>query len=238
MRIYSFYLLFVLFVCASCTMAQKNQLEGEGGRVERTIDLPSIDGIGLAINANVYLSQGQPQSVRMVGQENVLNNIESDVSGGTWEIGFDKGMYNYERVDIYITLSDLEEISLASSGNIKGETPFKGLDDLKINIAASGDVELDVEADDLEFNSAASGTGHLSGSAEQIEVNIAGSGKLKGFDLQVNSCTTNIAGSGNCEISVSESIYANIVGSGDVIYSGNPNKVQSNSLGSGKLKKQ
>lgn len=236
MRIYSLCFVLCFFLFSSCGFSQYGRIEGEGPKVERDLDLSTIDGIALSINAEVTLTQGNTQGIRMVGQENILDNIETNVSGGTWKIKFKQRARDYDKVEIYITMAELEEISIAGSGSVTGKTPFRNLDDLELSIAGSGDITLDVEAEDIEFNDAGSGNGYLKGTADDLAVNIAGSGDFQGEDLQVRSCEASIAGSGNCKIRVSDAISANIVGSGDVVYYGNPDQVKSSSLGSGKLK--
>jgi hypothetical protein len=56
-------------------------------------------------------------------------------------------------------------------------------------------------------------------------------------NLETNSCEVKITGSGDVEINVKDELNANITGSGNVRYKGNPGKVNSHSAGSGNVKK-
>jgi hypothetical protein len=63
---------------------------------------------------------------------------------------------------------------------------------------------------------------------------VSGSGDLKAFNFKTRRTETQISGSGNSEISVSENLTVRISGSGDVAYKGNP-KIDSRISGSGRL---
>jgi hypothetical protein len=54
-------------------------------------------------------------------------------------------------------------------------------------------------------------------------------------ELQTLRTTVSIAGSGNALVHATQAINANIAGSGDVRYSGNPGSVKSNVAGSGSV---
>src|SRR5690606_4565197 len=99
--------LFALFIAAnllfSCTGESQNWygngMKGEGPLVTKTIELAAFDAIGLAIDADVYLSQGS-QSVKIEAQQNILDNILKEVDGTNWKIKYDKNVGKHEPVKI------------------------------------------------------------------------------------------------------------------------------------------
>lgn len=187
-------------------------INGEGNRVSKTLDIDKFSGIGLALPADVHLIYGKKQKVEIKAQKNIIDNIERDVRSGVWNIKFKKNVRNMDPVDIFITLPDFDKVSIAGAGSIIGKDRFQ-LEDLKVSIAGSGEIELE-------------------GTAEDLDISIAGSGDVELKDLKARECKVSIAGSGACEINVEKDLAVKIAGSGDVRYKGNPS-VKSSIAGSG-----
>lgn len=189
-------------------------IKGEGSRISKTLDIDQFTGIGLALPADVHLIYGKKQKIEIKAQKNIIENIEKGVRNGVWNIKFEKNVRDMDPVDIYITISEFDKLSIAGSGSITGKDRFQ-LDDLKVSIAGSGEIE-------------------LKGVAVDLNISIAGSGDVKLEDLKVAECNVSIAGSGACEINVEKDLAVKIAGSGDVRYKGNPS-VKSSIAGSGNV---
>ena len=208
---------FCLFFAAS-TSAQnwkRGSITGEGSSVKKELDIADFTGIGLGISADIYLTKGR-QKVTIEAQQNIIDNLKKDVKSGTWHIEHDKNVKNHNKITIWISMTSVEELSIAGSGRIITEDSFDGLGD-------------------LEFSRAGSGTTQFAGSATSLEVSIAGSGDVKAGDLKVENCEVSISGSGDCSIEVSKKLEVSIAGSGDVRYKGSP-RVSSSIAGSGDVR--
>jgi hypothetical protein len=153
-----------------------------------------------------------------------------------------------------IKANDLN-LNVSGSGSMALEYDASG----DVNADVSGSGTLDVKGNSKDFDSDVSGSGRVviagridntadfgisgsgkiqaSGSADLVKTNISGSGKVLASDLQADRCDVRISGSGDVEINVKSELEANISGSGNVYYKGNPNKVNANSAGSGKVRK-
>jgi len=218
-----FNVLFLSLMVSFTANAQWNSwgkgIRGEGPKVTKTLDLDEITELGVSIGANVYLTQGNKQKVEVKAQQNIIDLLDREVRGGKWRVRLEKGtnLKNHDGIDIYMTISTIEELSVAGSGSIIGKTKFNNLDDLEVSIAGSGDVD-------------------LSGSGDDLEVSVAGSGDVDMAGFVVDNCEVSIAGSGDCEVNVSGSLKVSIAGSGDVKYKGNPDKVKSSIAGSGDVR--
>lgn len=190
-------------------------IKGEGNRVTKILDIDQFTGIGLALSADVHLIYGKQQKVEIKAQKNIIENIERRVKNGVWSIKFEKNVRNMDPVDIYITLPEFDKVSIAGAGSIIGKDRFQ-LDDLKVSIAGSGEIELE-------------------GAAEDLNISIAGSGDVRLKELKARECKVSIAGSGDCEINVAKDLSVKIAGSGDVKYKGDPS-VKSSIAGSGDVR--
>ncbi len=56
----------------------------------------------------------------------------------------------------------------------------------------------------------------------QLDLYITGAGSVEAFDMEADNCNISITGTGNCEVSVNESLNVTISGVGNVFYKGSP----------------
>lgn len=212
-------------------------IKGSGPTVSETRQIGSFTRITLEGSADIYLRQDSVQSVVVEAQQNILNVLETKVSGNHLCVGFDKHcVKNNEPVKVYISVPDISEVKIEGSGNIYGSGAI-AVDALTFIIEGSGDIEMEsLQAGEL--NTIISGSGdatyHGTASVQKHNIDINGSGKIKAFELPVNNVDIDIDGSGECKVHALQSLKVNISGSGDVYYTGTPS-ISSNISGSGNI---
>ncbi|WP_439883399.1 head GIN domain-containing protein [Pontibacter sp. MBLB2868] len=211
-------------------------LKGEGDVESRTLRVPEFEGVKVKGDTHVYIERGPKQHIEVKGQANILNELETNVSGGVWEIGFDRCLRNHETVEVYITVPQLTSAEVNGSGYISLEDKFRARD-FTVGVSGSGDIKGKIEADKLESRISGSGTIELSGNAEEQTIDISGSGNHHAFDFKTNTTKVAVSGSGRAQVRASDELTVNISGSGRVFYKGNPETDVSVS-GSGKLIKE
>lgn len=117
-----------------------------------------------------------------------------------------------------------------------GEGKFSSDGPMQVSIAGSGNVKMAINrAKSISMNISGSGNIELAGIAETAEISISGSGNADCGKLQVDKALAKISGSGNVKIFANQSIKAQISGSGNVLYKGAANDIETHSAGSGKV---
>ena len=227
--------LFALAVLLSFTGCEHpwDCTDGHGPIVVQELALDEINGIQLMGSDKVYLSIGEEQEIIVEGQQNIINELNTRVVNEHWEIRFRDCVRDHQGLKFYITVRELDEIKLSGSGEIVWEDLIEA-DYLTVEIDGSGEITGMLQAQQLNMDIAGSGNLNLSGQASDADLHIAGSGKLRGYDLEVDNYHVEIAGSGNADITVVETLEVDIAGSGSVNYKGNPS-IDSNISGSGKI---
>jgi hypothetical protein len=223
-------LLIVIVITGSHSMAYQKENR----------DVETFTKISLRTSVNVYLTQGSSQKIELSGDNDDFGRLETKVRGGELIIN-DRDGNNWRSwsgldIDVYITVKDLDGLSVSGSGDMVSRGKFN-CDDLDISVAGSGDLEFEADARDVDISIAGSGSVVLSGSSKMNRVSIAGSGKLDAEDMESNSYRISIAGSGRAKVHATEEITSKITGSGSVYYKGDPSRVNNNSAGSGKIRK-
>ncbi|MBL6447213.1 DUF2807 domain-containing protein [Fulvivirga sp. 29W222] len=223
-------LLLILFSLSTISLlAQQSEIR----------EVSSFKELSLSTAGKVHLTQGSTQKVELKGSKDVLDNTETEVRGGRLIIKRKNSSWfggSNGDLEILITMTQVEELNVSSSGKIYGENMIK-TDDLEVSVSGSGSVELNTMANDLDLSISGSGKILLEGTAKDVDISISGSGSLKAEELKSDSYKIKISGSGSCKVYAEKSIDASISGSGSVYYKGNPENVNSRSSGSGRIRK-
>jgi Putative auto-transporter adhesin, head GIN domain len=156
-----------------------------------------------------------------------------------------EGKVTTNMLDLSVSGSGSLQMDASVSGNMEADVSGSGRIDVKgscqnfnSDISGSGKILVALSASQtIDVDISGSGKMEASGTAKEIKTEISGSGKVYASNLEVDRCSVRISGSGDVEINVKSELDAKISGSGSVSYKGNPNHVNGNSSGSGKVRK-
>lgn len=211
--------------------------DGKGSIHVSNVDVPAFSGAHLKVGANVFISQGEEQAVRIEAQRNVMEELDIAVVNGILVIDLDRCFFSYD-MDVYITLAQpLTSLDISGSGDIIGDGQLLAAEDAFLGISGSGDMRLNVDAVHLESHISGSGNINVSGITDTHEILISGSGDVRAFDLQSTDTDVRISGSGRADVFIVDggTLDVRISGSGDVRYLGNPEQINTQISGSGNL---
>lgn len=196
-------------------------VNGDGPVVTEDLSLPAFTGIDLKISAQVFIRQGDQQSVSVEGKQDLIDELELDIQNGVWDIEFDRCVRDLGSMKIFITVPDVSSLAISGSGDIISENTMV-VGDIELKISGSGTIDVGLEADDINARISGSGVISMEGVGDVLDLNISGSGDLNAFGMTLRVADINISGSGDAEVFVTDSLLVRISGSGDVFYKGNP----------------
>jgi len=228
--------IFTLLFCLSIfTNADAQRLTGSGPIVTQDLNLADFTGVSLGFSGDVYLRQGKTQSVRVEGQQNLIDHLNTDVVDGVWKMKFNAKNVNYKsKFKVYITVPTLTYAKVSGSGDMSTQGAFTGLNDLVAGVSGSGDLVMDVECKTLSVKVSGSGDVEMSGNANAANIRVSGSGTYDGYDMKTKNCEARVTGSGDISTYASETLIANVTGSGDIDYKGGA-RVKAKVTGSGDI---
>jgi hypothetical protein len=203
--------------------------------------LSGFKAVDVAGSFDVYVTQGETESVKVDAPANVMDHIITEVEDGVLKI-YDKkhnGSGNWfngdhKKIVVYVTVRDLNAVGVSGSGDVFFKDGVKS-DNLKIRVSGSGDVSGKIDAKTLACSISGSGNMKLNGHAEDSNVSVSGSGDYSGRALTTTSTTVQVSGSGNANINASTNIVVAVSGSGDVKYTGGAQHVIKSKSGSGDI---
>lgn len=228
----------ILLVALTSVMAQVN-VKGKGKVITKDRSTSEYERIYVKGSFDVVLVSGEEGDLSIKGESNVIDHIKTEVIDGTLTISTKKGtnLYTKQAIVITVPIQHIEAVSLSGSGDIISKTTIKE-DEFEVSLLGSGDITLDVEATRLLSSISGSGDIDLKGSTNYLRTSIKGSGDFEANDLSSNITEVSITGSGDVSVNAQEFISAYISGSGDVVYSGNPEREKIEVSGSGDVTKR
>ncbi|GAB2949223.1 head GIN domain-containing protein [Hymenobacter coalescens] len=210
-------------------------VRGEGPSVSETRAVANFSRVEVATDAELVITQGAQQEVRVEGQRNILDVLDTDVSGGKLRI--ETGRYNlrsHEPIRVVVTVPTLTGARLSSNGSIRSTVAWNA-SDFEVEDTGSGNVDLALgQVQDLRTSITGSGSVTLHGSADQHDARLTGSGELQAYDLSSQELDLTATGSGRSYARVSSRLDAKLTGSGSLYYKGTP-RVTVRTTGSGRV---
>ncbi|CAM1343608.1 head GIN domain-containing protein [Tenacibaculum amylolyticum] len=237
-------LLLTLFICSSVTAFSQSwwnskKVRGNGDVTTEKRTVGSFDEVSLGGFFDVILVNGNEGKITLEGEENILPYIITEVKGGTLRIKTKKNtnLKTTRKLTVTVPFEQIEGVSLGGSGNIIAKKTIKG-NNVSFSIGGSGNIKAAVEAQTVKSSIGGSGSIRLEGDADNLKCSIAGSGNIKAYELTTNSLKVSVAGSGDVQATVKDRIKASIAGSGSVYYKGDPQHIDTKSVGSGDVVKR
>ncbi len=212
MKKHSILTLLVMLVTSTLIYAQTREVR----------NVEKFTKISFRFPGKLYLKQGSPQKVELEGDKDVLEEVETDVEGSSLVIGKEGKWFKWDndndKITVYITMPNIEGVSISGSGSVIGQTTIK-TSDLDLNVSGSGSLTLNVDASGhVEADVSGSGDIDLKGNCESFDSGVSGSGKVKLEATVKNKATFGVSGSGRIEASGSvDNVSTNISGSGKVL---------------------
>jgi hypothetical protein len=238
-------LIAALAVTLSCQLVDQARfslseqiVRGSGNVVSEPRPVNDFTRIELAGIGDVELVVGDPATLTITAEANLLPLITSEVTGDTLRIGLVEGRTPAPthpiRLDVTTPLLEGVSISGLSSVHIQ---PFNA-SRFEADLPGAGSLVIEsLTADSLDAQLPGLGSFEVHGGAVQDAViDISGAGNFEAPDLQIASAEVSISGLGSATVRVSETLDAEISGGGSVRYYGSP-AVTENVSGLGNVEK-
>jgi Putative auto-transporter adhesin, head GIN domain len=192
------------------------QKEGSGVEASETRELDAFSRLSLSGEADVVVTIGEPQTLSVRGDDNLLADVETEVDDDTLEISEPSNLDLDPKVGIFveITVPALLEVEVSGSGDVSVEE-------------LSGDV----------FRAEVSGAGNVeaTGDVDRVEAEVSGAGDIQVASLVAREATAEVSGAGNIQVHATDSLDASVSGAGDITYTGDPPDLETDVSGAGEI---
>jgi hypothetical protein len=215
------------------------KVKGNGNMTTTTRTTSDYESIKCSGSFDYILVEGQEGQIKLEGEENLLEYITVEVKNNVLLVKVkDYVSINSSKnkgIKITIPFKEINAISLSGSGDLWNEDIITS-NNLKVSLAGSGDIVLNLNSTTVNGTLSGSGDLTLKGSTNNLNVSVAGSGDFNASDLKSNNTDVSISGSGDVKVVSLESLKARVAGSGSIVFLGNPSRQDTKVVGSGSIR--
>lgn len=232
-------ILLILFavIVQSCTFSNSSS-NNSGENVSESRDIEGTSHLKVSGIFNLYLSQGDKPSLRIEGDEELTKKLKVTQNGEWLELDFEKVNEDFfkrnSKVDVYLTLSELEVFVFDGVGNIKTETALD-VEDLSITGDGVGNIDLELNATTIKAGFSMLGNINLRGTVNSIGLSNDGLGNVDASELIAVNMNLKSSGIGRVAVHCTGDLSIIVDGIGTVSYDGNPNVIKEEINGIGKV---
>ncbi|MBC9910506.1 head GIN domain-containing protein [Chitinophaga varians] len=222
-------------ILSSCA---RDQIAGSGHIVAETRNTSPFSEVEISGPFEVHLIQDSTAAVEIKAEDNVIAAIETNTNNNTLFIRLRNRvrLWRHMPIQVYVHSRSYQRINFAGSGFLDNKDTLRSAI-FTYQINGSGNAALALAVQELHARINGSGSLDIKGTAISLNSDINGSGQIKALDLDTQRADIMIRASGDHSVRVRDALSVGIYGSGDVTYAGNPQKVQTDIKGSGKVKK-
>ena len=217
MKIFNLITSIIVLLCVSCDNdvnvdfpdfpnfppGGNNCLAGQGAVVTETRSITNdFHSINSFLFADILVTQGPKEAIRIEGQKNIIDQINTVVINGELRLTLDRCVNIADAIRIHITIPEIERLTLLGAGEIIAQNDFE-LTELEITLSGTGDFS-------------------LRGTVNDLDIVLSGVGDVDAFDLIADTCDVNITGVGDVEVFVNDELNVTITGTGNLYYKGDP----------------
>ena len=190
-------------------------LRGSGVPAAQTRTVAPFTRVELAGANNVVVHVGEPRSVIVKADQNLLGHVTTEVQSGQLVIANTPGSFSTKSpMVVEVSAPRLESVVLSGSGNIV----IDGLSSASFDASLPG-----------------SGTLTADGTATRLDVAVEGSGSVLFSRLVAQHVHAAVGGTGSVFVTATGTLAASVSGTGSIVYQGNPRRVTKSVTGSGTI---
>lgn len=204
---------------------------------KETRKLNSFDAISVTGDIEVVLEKGSQEKAEIFAEGIPADKITIRVVRGELVIKLLNSIfYKGEHVKVTVTYDELRDISAIAGATIRADQTIKG-DRLNIKVGSGANIALDIKANRLDAHAGEGGVLELTGSADTQDVTANTGGSYEGFKLDCKTTYVRSGTGGVAEVVATEELDASANTGGEIIYKGEPEKLQTKTVISGTIRK-
>jgi hypothetical protein len=231
-------LMILAFGITFCTNGQMRRTVYGNNKVEKEKrDAGQFSALRVSSGIDVYLSQGERESIEVEADENLHEYILTENRNGVLHVYSEANIREAEMKRVYVTMKDIESLSTSSAGDIIGQTPVR-TGRLELSVSSAGDIKLEVFAKEIKAGVSSSGDVTLNGEADMLEANLSSAGDFNAYGLVAREADVSASSAGDADINVTERLRARSSSAGDINYRGNPKYVDAHSSSAGSVNRK
>lgn len=222
----------IMGMCAtSC-----NMITGSGRIISENRNVAKFDEIETSSSIPIEVRIGDKYEVRVESDDNILSRIKTSVDDGKLNVYYEEGSYKNVEAKVYVVVPRVTKLRVSGSADITSSDTLSSDGKITLEIDGSGSIDVLVKSPEVRAEVNGSGSISVQGRTRNLITDNSGSGSINASGLLSETSTVENSGSGSTHVFASVNLNADLNGSGDIVYDGNPPSKKIDDDGSGSIR--
>ncbi|MET3114265.1 hypothetical protein AAKU52_001999 [Pedobacter sp. CG_S7] len=209
------------------------------GQQTKTVMVQNVNEINVSSDIDLYLSQGNTESVKIMTSGELLKNVLIEKNGTQLTIKYKDNVsweliFRGQKIKAYVSYKSLYAISASGGSDVYTQNTIK-TPRLNINASGGSDMRLDLMTQDLQVQASGGADVDLKGKATNMSIHSSGGSDINAFNFIVENARVKSSGGSDVQIHVTKALEASASGGSDITFKGNAS-LKNNSSKSGEVK--
>jgi len=207
-----------------------SNIKGSGNVIRETRKLEVFHAIEAGGAFHITLKQGQQQQLIVEADDNIVPIIVTKVHGGVLKISQKEGTVNAKKLNIFITVANIDNIDISGACQIKSDDFFKS-NHMEIECSGAAMTDMKLLSKELDLDCSGAGKVTLEGEAKTMEIEASGASKVDCDKLNSEVVSVNASGASKVSFVANKLIEIDASGASKVVYQTTNAKVKSETSG-------
>lgn len=190
---------------------------------ERTIS-DNYDQIEISRGLDVYLAQGQSESIKVQADENLHDIIITKIEDNTLKIYADENISRSSAKKVLVDFKNVSKISSSSGSDVYSTTSISA-ENLELNSSSGSDMALEVKVSKLTCKASSGSDLELKGTASTLIAQASSGSDIKAKYLETSITNANASSGADIVVNVLQELTAKAQSGGDITYIGSPETI-------------
>lgn len=235
--------IFLMTILTSCGIDMFNRIEGNNNVIIQKREIIDFTEVSVSNGIELIIQQDDTISLVVEADENLHENIITEVIDGTLKIWTKKNIWRATSKKIHLKVNTLEELTASSGSSVISKNTIKAEDfevssssganlNIKLetnrlvsNSSSGAKIGMEILATHVESSSSSGSNTKLIGETTTHKASASSGSSLNAFGLKAKNVNARVSSGARVRVHVTESINARASSGGSIKYQGNPTQV-------------
>ena len=214
LQLKSLSLLFAGLIILTGLSAFAQSTKGNKNVVKEERSVGSFTGIEVGGAFNVFLTQENKNTLFIEADENLMEQITTEVNSGILEIS-SRNIRNATKLNIYISVPTLNSLDISGASTVKSENTLQS-ETFRIIASGASHADLTLSTTNLETEASGASNLFLSGFADTQNIDASGASEVDASALETKVTKAEASGASNITVNATEKIERETSGAGSI----------------------
>lgn len=224
----------VFFALITYNLSAQNNKETKKV-IEKT--LPYFNSIEAGEKFSIQIQNANTNALQIESIEGFEDYIKAEVEGTKLKISSDKRIKQPKNLRLTVFSPEIVSVTLEGAAELVSSDTIKA-ENFELNLSGAAYAQLYLYVQNLKSKLSGAANLQVAGYANNHVAEITGAGILKAFELVSEKTYLNVSGAGDAYVNASKELNAKVSGTGDVIYTNEPENLLVEITGLGEVRKK